>query len=146
MTPGSQCADSPLTPQIVLELRTSAKSLRGLGGGVNTGFPYILYLPADDMFCLHHNGAPQCKHGDPRVLGHMLRCERVQPGWIASVLSAAEPPDLAALDPAAQAAQRAAYAREVRRQVDAAAAAQAAATRRLSAFDISRISLDDLGD
>lgn len=108
------------------------------------GVPYILWLPADETFCLHAYGSPQCKHPDAGVLGEMLKNERIEPGFIKRVLSAAEAPDIASLNPHAYRAAHAHHEAE-RRKIEAAQQAEReAAGRRLSAFEVSRISLDDL--
>jgi len=76
-----------LTPTHVAELRASVtRSLRSLGGGVDLGVPYILYLPADGLFCLHAYGSPQAKHASAAVLGACLVSERAEPGFIRRVL------------------------------------------------------------
>ena len=133
-----------LTPADVLTLRLSAKGLRAFGGGVDLGTPYILWLPADALFCLHAYGAPQAKHADAGLLGLMLKNERVEPGYIRRVLSAAEPPDRASLNPSAHAAEAARMDAERRRQAARAAETAAAASRRFASLDISRLTLDDL--
>ncbi len=139
-----------LTVSDVLTLRLSAHSLRHTGGGMDPGFPFILYLPADDAFCLNCYGAPQAVHKDPALLAELLRQERAEPGFIRRMLSAAEPPDLATLDPAARVRQRSALAAESARQRQAAldsteARREAAARLRyVPAVPLTDISLDDL--
>jgi len=114
------------------------------------GVPFILYLPADDAFCLHAYGAPQAVHKDPALLAELLRQERAEPGFIRRTLDAAEPPDLATLDPAARLRQRSALAAESARQrqaaLDDAEARREAASRLRYAptVPITDISLDDL--
>ncbi len=133
-----------LTTEDVLTLRASCKGLRNLGGGVDLGTPYILFLPADGVFCLHAYGSPQAKHASAALLGLMLQNERAEPGFIRRVLSAVEPPDLASLSPAAHRAETERRAAE-RRKREAYEAEQAAtAARRASALDVSKLTLDDL--
>ena len=133
-----------LTPTTILDLRASCPSLRNLGGGINMGVPYILYLPAEDTFCLHAYGSPQAKHADPAVLAECLRQERAEPGFIRRILSTAEPCDIASLDPAARAKHAAQRAQEAARAAAYRQEQDAAAKRRMSLLDASRLSLDDI--
>lgn len=133
-----------LTPAIVMDLRLSCPSLRNLGRGVNMGVPYILWLPADEVFCLHAYGSPQAKHPDASILGLMLKNERAEPGFIRRVLSPAEPCDAASLNPHARALYIKRRAAE-RASAEAYRAEQAAALlRRASLLDPAKLTLDDL--
>jgi|SRR6185312_36390 len=133
-----------LTPADIMSLRTSAATLRNLGGGVNLGSPYILYLPADDAFCLHAYGSPQAKHADPRVLGAMLAGERAEPGYIRRVLSPLTDCDTASLAPDDRAARERHRASEAARVRAAEAERAEAARRRAHAIDVSKLDLEDL--
>lgn len=136
-----------LTPSALTMLRASiGPSLRALGGGVNYGFAYILYLPADDLFCLNANGSPQCKCEDASVLGEMLRRERAEPGFIARALSPALDPETALLpSPALAQRQSALDAQKARSAAEREALADAEwRKRRIAAFDPAAITLDDL--
>lgn len=135
---------NPLIPSVVMDLRLSCTSLRSLGGGADFGTPYILWLPADETFCLHAYGSPQAKHGDARVLGECMRRERAEPGFIRRILSASEPCTEAALaedDKAALNERRAGEAHKQRIYREEQAALRA---RRANQIDVSRINLDDL--
>lgn len=142
-----------MTPVQVLELRVNAKGMFQLSGGVNIGTPYILWIPADNLWCLHHNGRPQTKHADIALLGELCRQERAERGYIERVLSAAEPPDVASLDPSAREAHASRLRAEqakARAHADAQAAAAAKAAQRLRyapaapALDPTSVDLDDL--
>lgn len=134
----------------VLDLRLNAHSLRHLGGGVNLGVPYILLIPADDVFCLHAYGSPQTTHKDARVLAECLRQERAEPGFIQRLLDGREPPDLATLNPAERMDRRraqAAYEASMRAAAQARAEAERTAASRLRYTPqkpLSDLSLDDL--
>ncbi len=106
-------------------------------------------MPADGLWCLHHNGRPQTKHADIALLGELCRQERAERGYIERVLSAAEAPDVASLDPEARAAHtrlRTAEQARARALADAQAVERAAATQRLryTAPLSTNIDLDDL--
>jgi hypothetical protein len=136
-----------MTPADLTLLRASiTPSLRSLGGGVNMGVPYILYLPADDLFCLHQGGSPQCKSADPALLGYMLRRERQEPGFIARALSPALDPETALLPAPALAARQSALDAQSASTARAREASEDAAwrKRRLQLLDPTAISLDDL--
>ncbi len=138
---------SLLTPAELTLLRaTVTPSLRSLGGGVNMGAPYILWLPADELFCLHAYGSPQCKSESAALLGEFLRRERGEPGFTRRALDPALDPETALLpDAALQARQSAAAAAEARRRLDAAEADDASwRARRVTLIDPSALSLNDL--
>lgn len=142
----SEPAFYALTPTDIMALRLTCRGLRSLGGGVNMGAPYILYVPASETFCLHAYGSPQATSLDLNVLGAMLRAERAEPGFIRRVLGSEEPCDVATLDPAARArhaAQQAAERARQRLEADDNDEARWAA-RRASMMDPAKISLDDL--
>ncbi len=130
-----------LTPAIIMDLRASCPSLRTLGGGVNFGIPYIVYLPADEAFALIHDGSPQCKHPDARVLGALLAAEREERGFIKRILSASEDCESVILPD--RAAKRAAFNAKLTAERSA-RDAEAFARRRLQARVPAAISLDDL--
>lgn len=139
-----------LTIADVLDLRHNAHSLRHLGGGVNLGVPYILLIPADDVFCLHAYGSPQTTHRDARVLAECLRQERAEPGFIRRMLDATDPPDLATLNPAERAdrrKQQLAFEASMRAAAQAREEAERTAASRLRYTPqkpVSDLSLDDL--
>jgi len=136
---------SPLTPAVVMALRTSITT-RGSSDGTNDrmGVPFIVYVPSDDAFVLHAYGSPQAMHRDPRVLGQMMRCERAEAGFIRRVLSAQEPCDIATLAPDARARYAATQAQERARIAQQRQEAEEAQRARARVFDASRISLDDI--
>lgn len=134
----------PLTPPDVMDLRASCASLRGLGGGVNMNVPFILYLPADDLYCLHAYGSPQAKSANPAVLAACLRAERAEPGFIRRILDPSEPCTVATLSPDARARYASRVAETAALQREAAETAREAAYRRAHVIDPARISLDDI--
>lgn len=127
-----------LTPAEIMDLRVSCRTLRNIGGGLNAGFPYILYIPSDEVFCVCFNGSPQAKHFDPRVLGALLSGERAEPGYIKRILSANEPCDIAAASPRMRSTYHTTHAQREAEE------AHAASLRRLAAFNPAAISLEDL--
>lgn len=137
----------PLTPAIIMDLRISLPT-RGSADGTNDrlGVPFIIYIPSDDVFCLHAYGSGQAVHADPRVLAQMIRCERAEPGFIRRVLSPEEPCTIATLAPDARARYAATQAAErarLRQQAEDTDEARWA-VRRASMIDPAKISLDDL--
>lgn len=136
---------SPLTPALIMDLRTSV-AFRGSADGTNDrlGVPFLVYSPSEDAFVLHAYGSAQAMHQDPRVLGQMIRCERAEPGFIRRVLSAAEPCDVATLAPDERARYAATQSQERRRLAQQREEAEEATRRFASHLDPAKISLDDI--
>lgn len=133
-----------LTPADIQTLRLSCPSLRNLGGGVNMGFPYIIYLPGDGLFCLHAYGSPQAKSPDAALLAECLRQERAEPGFIRRILSTATDVDEASLDPQARQRRASAQRAALISAAQTASTTRAQLARRASALDPRKLSLDDL--
>jgi hypothetical protein len=137
---------SPLTPAIIMDLRTSVPAqVRCLDTGLGTiGVPFILHLPADDLFALHAYGLMLAVHADPRVLGECLRQERAEPGFIRRILDPREDVLAASLDPKGRAVLAAQRRMEAAKQADYARSQEAAIERRTSHLNLTAIGLDDL--
>jgi hypothetical protein len=134
-----------LTPADIMDLRGSCP-IRGSSDGTHDrlGVPFIVAIPSDGTFALHAYGSPQAIHADPRVLGACLLAERLEPGYIARILSTEDPATLAALSPAERQRQRAQRAEETARAAAYRREQDEAASRRMSLIDASRVSLDDI--
>lgn len=133
-----------LTPADVMDLRSTCTTLRGIYPGPMLPHPYILYLPADDLFCLCAYGSPQAKSANPAVLAACLRAERAEAGFIRRILSSEEPCDVATLAPDARARHASLVAQEAARRRQAAQEADDRRLRLGSHLDPAKISLDDI--
>jgi len=133
-----------LTPILIMTLRTSIPPRGHIGGHDSVGVPYMIFAPAENAFILHLYGGPQAMHADPTVIGHLMRAERLEPGFVRRILSPltdCETASLAPDDRSAREARRAAAAASARQL---AAEADHARNRRAAVIDVSRLDLEDL--
>ena len=132
----------PLDVATVLSLRASVKRHTAI---VNTNAATLItYSVAEGAFVLCAYGRVMAMSADPLPLAACLINERAAPGFIARLLDTAEPPDIAALDPAGRQAherrQRALTA-EIAAHADA---DRLAAERHAQALDPLKLELDDM--
>lgn len=132
-----------LTPSDVLNLRCSMRGPRPPDGTHGSLPPFIVWLPSDRTYALHHYGVTMAT-GPLHVLGACLRAERAETGFIRRVCESLEPPDLASLAPDERQRFQALAREEERKRTAYAAELATSAARRASLIDVSKINLEDL--
>ncbi len=133
-----------LTPADVMDLRSTCTTLRGIYPGPLLPHPYVIYLPADDLYCLCAYGSPQATSANPAVLAACMRAERSESGFIRRILSSDEPCDVATLAPDARARHAALVAQGLAQRRQAAAEAEERRRSFARVIDPAKLSLDDI--
>lgn len=146
----SDAADYQLTAIDIIDLRVKmGRNFISDGTGGRYGAPFVTFAMASKEYILHAGGVTVAVSTRPELIAACLRNERIEAGYCRRILSATEPPDVAAMTPEERydrqlkVSENAAKARAYLRDQEASSAERHRMAKTTPA-DYADLSLDDL--